>query len=233
MVTEILRPNSNTQPIAISATNITTYPTLEDINDLEILINEETADDDSTYLQCLAVLTGPWCYFDSELLRNSYSEISSINLVARIKADVSTTRFLYSIITHEGTTVIRPLEGSAETQTKDWETISIILDKDTVISAIEYNIQNAEDSPLIIELQAQKVGTDSKTKVDLCITQVYIEVTYSDGSSEDTTEMIHLKENGTWTSVPCTIYQKQSGAWVLTDSTVFNNGDNFILQQIT
>jgi hypothetical protein len=60
---------------------------------------------------------------------------------------------------------------------------------------------------------------------------LYIEITY-DGETGDTTESIYLKENGAWTSIPCTIYQKQNGTWVLTDSTVFNNGDKYITQEM-
>jgi len=67
-------------------------------------------------------------------------------------------------------------------------------------------------------------------------TQMYLEVTYEDPDSPDTpttTETIYLKQGSSWTSIPCTIYQKQNGAWSLTDSTIFNNGDKFIVQEVT
>jgi hypothetical protein len=236
MVTEILRPIYSE-----AGSNSMYYP--EDIRTGEEyrLVNEEIADDSATYIEENATISGSTLGFDSDILQNNYSKITACRLVCRVQGDpessVGSIRLEYATSDIGSPDLEVITQSIITTDPAEWETIYIDVDIDLIKMAIENNIDFENSStpyPLIIRLHAQSSAeATSKSTVSMKYTQVYFEITYSDGEEEPTTETIYLKENGAWVSTSCNIYQKQNGLWILMDSTVFENGDRYIFQNIT
>ena len=87
MVTEILRPVLFTS----SADGGCSFIPASTEDQAYTLVNEITADDDATYINITGSLFFIVLYFTSTKLKTDYDKISSINIVAKIKADPSIT----------------------------------------------------------------------------------------------------------------------------------------------
>lgn len=232
MVTEILRPIEGTK-----TSTVVLHPNSTDNSDLYKLLNEEIADDDSTYIELPDVLQSVTVGFDINALLAIYLNIKTCKIIFRAKIDSidNKTGFYIGLMkwdnsNNKHTTAIG---GRIAPTSTNWETYSYDIDVNTIISVIESDAINGHTSllgKLYVNLGQQATG--GKSSGSGYYTQAYMEITYDDGTIE-TSETIYLKENDTWTSVPCTIFQKQNGSWVKTDSSIFENGDRFTIQQIT
>ncbi len=235
MDTEILRPVKCSNTVNSFSSDLVSTPQVYDPVSLANLVNEVAADDGSTYITVPGnTLPAMALLFGSENFYNHYLEVSKIICTFRAKADPTTTSVVVAMgrlassnsVECESDTYIETTPNSTE-----WETFIVTYNGDVVIPYVTSSINNGQSQcPLVLGFQAKAVG--SKGTASLDITQAYVEVIYDDGTTE-TTETIYLKENGSWTSVPCMIYKKQNGAWVESDATVFENGNRYIFQEIT
>lgn len=210
MVTEILRPTDVYLPGGGK--------------DYTTKVNESVADDDASYIEP----SGHIIVFDSEHLRNNYANIKNVAMFCRVKLDPSLHSLSVQHMNMNGDTISEV--SFVPTTVNNWETISANFNAQDIIRTIQESLDN--NSSQLLRFCSKKTNLDpnNKNSGTVCLTQVYIEVTYEDNSSS-TTDTIYLKENGSWTTIPCTIYQKQNGVWVLTDSTIFANGDKYTLQK--
>lgn len=217
--TIILRPTGTATG---SNASYTPFPTNTAKEDVYLLISEEFADDDATYLVAKGTSLSGGILFTTTNLN-----ITPINIriVTRMRTTIanSTALITYSIV-----------DG-----TENLEIINLSEEYVTYVQSIPSEHTSGFWNAMLtneishITISAGSTSTDTKASKDVRITQLYLEVDYDDGTgSEEITETIYLKENGSWTSIPCTIYQKQNGAWVQTDSSIFENGENFILQEV-
>lgn len=232
MATEILRPVKGKGQTA----NFIYYPdnstVVSNVNDTYLLVNETNADDDASYVQLNTGSLGAFdAQFDSENLRADYSRIVNCRLAVRVKGDPSLDKLDVTLMGYSSSGT--PQDVYAETivlETSEWETVFLNVDSSTVNDAITLTLKYQPQNPLIIfKLLSSSVNGSSKNSSTLKITQVYLEITYVD----ETTETVYLKENGSWTPVPCVIYQKQNGAWVETTTAVLENGDKYVIQELT
>lgn len=212
MATEIMRPHT----VSLSGKAMCVPET----SDAASLINDVVADDDATYINITQTGATNYCSCKlfSDKAKNEYQNIINAIVVIRMKNGnlnhVVTYRKFNDAMTFTDTTI-------ASSITNQWETIVAPIDLDDIKSVIAYG-----DSTRILVFQN---GSSSKATCDVKISQFYLEVTYAGGE----TETIYLKQNNTWTEIPCTIYQKQNNEWVLTDSSILNDGDRFAIQEIS
>lgn len=246
MVTEILRPVWSTNMVGSNSTAINATPSLDNYYDFYSLVDEQVADDDSTYITIPAnSFHNLALMFESENLSNRYLEISKIVFTFRTRASTENICNKVGIgFINESPTISTlndlacSIDGDSlyttSTISTDWETLSVSYNGSLVIPNITASLAySASDPPLVLLLGAVQPSDSTKdSSFSIDITQAYVEVTYGDGTTE-TSEMIYLKENGSWISVPCTIYQKQNGSWIEADSSVFEDGNNYTFQEVT
>lgn len=114
--------------------------------------------------------------------------------------------------------------GSCNTApgTGDWEDYEVAIELTEFLTTIN----NPEYTRLRLHFSTgASPGTQKSTYTPADITQVYVVLTYDDG--ETTTAPLYLRENGTWTAVEGTVYQKVDGAWVESGADVFQEGDAY------
>ena len=234
MVTEILRPVLFTS----SADGGCSFIPASTEDQAYTLVNEITADDDATYINITGSLFFIVLYFTSKKLKTDYDKISSINIVAKIKADPSITLLTTGLYLYDDSSVggSNDIQNTITHNTSDWEFVNALFNnkediKQVIESALTYNAEN----PLAIHFGVARGANNTQGKnYSLSITQVYVEVAYEDDSSDTpTSETIYLKDNGSWSSIPCAIYQKQNDIWVLADSSVLEEGFRYVLNDIT
>lgn len=213
MATEILRPTMVYLPGGAQ--------------DYTTKVNEAVADDDASYIEP----AGHIIVFDSERLRNNYANIKNVTMFCRVKLDPSLHELSVQHLNNNGDEL--SIVNLVPTAVNNWETISANFNAQDIIRTIQESLDNPTYSELL-RFRSQKTILDpnNKNSGTVCLTQVYIEVTYEDNSSS-TTETIYLKENGSWTPLTGTIYQKQAGSWVVVSSDVLADGYKFIFQEST
>lgn len=223
MATEILRPTATKDGVPA---DILLHPDTTQATDAHRLLNEDAADDDATYIEFTKVLQYIYFHFASEKLLTDYSKIKYCRGTVRGKTSSLklpiTVQVEYIDASSRTSNIIEPTST-------DWTSYSFDIDVSRFISVMEECVSSNKEPLIMLSCSS---SSDDKNTMSLCITQVYIEVTYDDGTTE-TTDTIYLKEDGSWTSISGTIYKKQDGAWAVADSTVFENGDKFIVQKLT
>lgn len=217
--TLILRPTG-------SNFGATTFYPEGDSTTAYLLVSEELADEDSTY-----VLT------ESTLPRGGFTftlpDIPTVPIAIRIIVRACTS------INDSTMTLSYPTAGlNEDVQMGYSDKISL----STTYEDYSYSIPN-EDIPLFwyainnrdctsghVTTSCGANSTDSKASKNAKITQLYLEIDYED-EKETCIENIYLKKNSAWLELSCEIYQKQEGIWLKTNSTVFKNNSKFKFQE--
>ena len=220
------------------------YPTDTSLDDMPVLISEEIPDDDSSYITlsvgtCVA-FTIPEKFLGINPL--------TATLYYRQKLEsgqnpITTTEITIGYITRDtsknhnkmnGITDFINIASQSTPNSNNYTTFNDVV-PETSLASLDFN-NTVVTNIFITCITTPSNSSDNSKSTIARTTQMYLEVTYEDPDSPDTpttTETIYLKQNNSWTSVPCIIYQKQNGTWNLTDSTIFNNGDRFIVQEVT
>lgn len=243
MATEILRPTK----VELGLGNETFYPETTDAESLNILINEEVADDASTWIKITSTaLDLLRVQFDSLNLREHYTKILECNIFSRVQLSDTAATIKLSVekatiddsgaVTGMGS-VISTKQPKSLAST-DWQTITCSFSGSDIISAIEKYLQNINTSgiekasPFGVQFQCSASSNSAKNTTTLTVSQVYAEIVYSDDSGDTTTETFYLKENGNWVGYSnISLYRKDNGTWTITDATVFGSGGNYIIQR--
>ena len=211
MATEIMRPYT----VSLSGQAVCVPETSDAVS----LINDVVADDDATYINITqtGAINYCNCKLFSDKLKNEYQTITNVIMVMRMQNGNLDHSITYRQFNGSTTYMDAHIVSTTANQ---WETISTQIDLEAVKSGVAYD-GNAR-------IFVVNNASSSKATCDVKISQLYLKVTYGD----DTTETIYLRQNNTWTEIPCNIYQKQNGEWILTDSSVFEDGDRFTIQEI-
>jgi hypothetical protein len=238
--TVIARPSST---ISFS-TPMNTIPSGTSFNSTYTLINEEIADGDSTYVYYPVPGTvNTW--FSPEfgfkiptaLQYGEYLDIKSLKVVALISANnsQSTTKSMTFTVNLYNDDVVM----HSETKTVDCSSYSAISEYHETVAIFENICQTMvndfdidhETAIIGIKLDGSTyIGTSSKNNgqtvgVSFQLTQLYIEFTY-----EQYSKKIYLKKDGSWEEIQGTVFIKQNGSWTLSDRSIFNNGDKYIVE---
>lgn len=206
--TVILRPISDINIINNGGTVLSTNPT--DATEIYLLVNEEVADDDATYINVFGTEAnyGDFSFtFGLDVSKiPSNVRITNVQMYVRGKQSAGTTRLYSSLVVNEVSTE----EYSVASGGSSYGTTSASLDI-TDIGIINDYIKTNKELPSIqftIRIHKNETGSQAKTHY-YYLTQCYVEFTYE----EITGLNIHTKSNDTWIQAQAA-YQKQNGAWV-------------------
>lgn len=212
----ILRPTASAL-----GTNMTAYPSDTVSENVYQLVNEVEADNDATYVTVNSL--------DPLKL---FFEKPQVTMIVGVK--------LHCCVNSQGDLnacgvklVAIPMEGSSFSDVESatgnpgpcvtgWASYAIDYSNET---AFIEALNNSEYT----QIEARCVsGSKANGKASAAkYTQVYLELIYDDG--ESATIPLYLRENGAWTAVEGTVYQKVNGAWVESSTDIFQDGDSYQL----
>lgn len=207
------------------------YPSDTSDANLHILVSEETADDDSTYIAMPSMLYFNFTLPDEYIDKTPYS-IGIYFRAANKSTDATINTTVYITIpdseseTGYASAVLADnieLTSSYQTFRQEISTeyishfYSVLTDKDSIA-----NFAGARGHVLF-----DCTDTSNTKSSDTRLTQIYLELIYNDSETTHT-DIIYVKQNGNWVAIDSTFYQKQNGAWVLTDSSVLQNGFQYV-----
>jgi hypothetical protein len=221
------------KPIDTDRTGLTPFPSDTDTLDYPLLIAEDIADDDATYLSSTSALAGTF-YFVPDL------NITPLNIriVARMRTTILDSLVsigYYADFNYTSSSAI--LERFDDINLSE-EYITYIETVPTEHISRFFDYKTADGSSMegvrcgIVNFSVGTTKTGSKATMDYRLTQLYLEIDYNDDNdNEELVETVYLKENGSWIAIPCSsIYQKQNGQWIIADSSIFEKGNKFMLQ---
>ena len=227
--TLILRPT-----YACFTTGVTFSPNIDD--DLAyILVSEDTPDDDATYISTTNI-TDPMSF--GFTLPNEYVNKvpTSINICCYAKngGDGEGSILLqFCILDNDSKTWTG--DGHDDSLTSSYQMFYEFVPTENIAAFYSaMQLSQEENQYGVVRVSASPNSSNSKneTTFECRVTQVYLELTYDD--SEDTgSETLYIKQNGTWVAITGDIYQKQNGTWVLADSSVFEAGFRYTLNDMT
>ena len=197
------------RPVASKGSITTTVPPNTTVEDCYKLVNEQTSDDDATYVS-IKQYESIWFRLLPEVNVN-ISDVDSIRYYCVFKKNTAGQDS--NIHTGLGT-------WSDETEsfevgqpsTDSWHTL-----EDSILITEDYASHlTLRDAVKLNNLAFYVNHNASTSKLVLDITQVYLEVvcTYEVVDEPLPTSTIYLKENDSWCILSGTLYQKQNGAWV-------------------
>lgn len=209
MATEtlILRPS-----YVVNRTNCAYFPSDFDVEQIHLLIAEETADNDSTYIIIGAsALTNPNLSFvvPKEYQSKTPTAIKICG-VARgyetTEAETLQLQFRYTDSNAENG--YSALELEAISIATDWTYFETSYPSEQINAAYEWMINN----PSGIQIITNCDSTTKNTAEGIALTQMYLEVTYEE-EEDIITYAVYLKNNGVWETNRGVVYKKIDGSW--------------------
>jgi hypothetical protein len=218
----ILRPIASTCP---KESLVTLCPNDTTIDNAYKLINESTADNDSTYVTYAARGNMYW-YFNYTKPEDLIS-VSEVNIKVTCKAESvppqGSSVTMQGKIYHNNSLTLTP----AAIAVKTTEYTELIHSWPSTDHLTFFNPDNF--SPIEFYI-SQAIGTGNKI-VPIRVTQTYIEIVYE--SSEENSETIYLKQNNVWDIINSqSIYLKSNNNWILSDSSILQNNTNYIIKEV-
>lgn len=183
------------------------------------LLSEDVADNNATYI----MIKGGYCIdvqFDS---LPQDIQISNIKIMATIRTPGDTTgtqKLVYEF--YKNVNSESQLIDSLQTTASLSDLSSSYIELAFVSSLFVQELVANPSLDYFFRLQTPQAN------IEVYVTQVYAEVTYE--VSENT--MIYCRENGTWNTVACKIYQKINNVWKETNTNVFVEGEMFNLNSL-
>ncbi len=221
------------RPIRVGASDeslMTLYPSDTTISNAHLLVNEEVADDDATYVSITGAGTKAYYYFQY----NKPEELISITDVAiktRDKLESGSNAGVGSFAINN-TTYGVITTGSVSTSEYN-ELALVASNSDSFLEA-----WNNATSDTTIEV-GRSVHTNSSKASPIRTTQVYIEITYEasepiEPDPEPTINNVILtKKNGLWTTINyISVYCKNSNSWVLSDDYILQNNQKYTIKEV-
>lgn len=214
MATLILRPTSDISLDHTCSSGSSGYA----------MLNEETADDDSTYIQ-QAISSESSSSKTSSFKFTAAMPVSKLKITA-IKAYVRATSTSSSSRDTSNLSFTVSINGKTSSSqsrnlTSGYSTYSVSLDTST------FNLNNTEIdnlNNLNFQMSITTSGDRDKDKFYIRITQIYLEITYE----EIITQKLYLKVNGVYQPVQ-NVYKKINNQYVLQDdiSSLFNTSTKY------
>ena len=213
-------------------TLITLYPSGTSITNASILVDDEVADDDSTYI--LGSKGSVIYYSFRDWIPEDLGAITDFKIYSRCKAEVAGTSnqsnpfsFVYNGDGTDGTRIAYLSQYLGKDTEYVTKTFDESINDETLLSHL-YNMIISSYISFDIMI-SQNIDTDSKSN-PIRITQVYIEITYE---TKKTFKPIYLKSNNIWTPIQGTIYQKTNGVWTETTPETLQNNTKYLINNIT
>lgn len=205
------------RPIAITCGDeslVSFYPTDATIANAHLLVDEETADDDSTYIT-LSPGAAVKYYFEYNKPYNC-TAITDVSFRFRSCPEVKGSNNMSNQISHK--VEILDYDDSISMYGHSFATSDVMYYDYDATETNKGNIATYLSGVSNANINiSQTVGTGDKNN-PIRTTQVYMQITY------DYENGLYLKENGEWQTVDGIVYHKQSGTWIETDTTVFTAG---------
>lgn len=197
--TLILRPTSITSS---DESKVTLYPSDTTMANAHMLVNEETADDDATYI--IGGLGSTINYHFSFTMPSDLKNILGFSFVVRHKMDASSSNHSvqYRMALGSGEYLL----GTLTTNPTAYDDMFSALDEDTTDEIIS-SLSGTTTSNFYVE---QIVATGNNKSKPIRTTQMYIEITYENNTST----IQYVKQNGIWVNIgELNFYYKRNGSW--------------------
>lgn len=199
--TIILRPTSITSN---DESLVTLYPTDTMMSNAHMLVNEEIADDDATYIT--SGLGSRIQYRFTYTRPDDLNNISGFSFTVRHKSEGSDSGTTYTLyLTSNNYVICSTSSGNSAAYSNTSDNItddirnSIITEFDNVESSLNFYI-------------TQSTATGSSKNKPIRTTQIYVELTYVDNNAV----VSYFKQNGTWVKLDNFImYYKRNHQWTL------------------
>lgn len=229
--TVILRPNRSIS----SSSAGSSYPIVE-LSQYWSLVAEEISDEDSTYYAPNKLTGDPKLLFElppEEYLNKIPTKIS---VCLRMKEtngnqDVITSILIFSSEFTSGISL-----KSNIILTSSYQNFYVTIPNEYLLSFYQGLLnQNFYESYGTgnLGIMSTASSSSSKSTLDVRLTQLYLELEYSDGGDEPiTSETIYLKQNGSWSAISGDIYKKENGIWVLKDASVLQQGLKYRINNV-
>lgn len=198
-------------------------------DELWLLVSEEIADDDATWVDIEgAPLRYGFTVPDEYLSKTP----TNIRIYARaIADDISTSPYLLFKLfgPNDGDTLYQTPAQQYYLSTS-YQTFYEDIANSSLITSWYSILINRDPATAHLTVMYQQDSSSSKGGADhnIRLTQLYLELTYDDESASDA-EIINFKQNGAWISISGDIYKKQNGVWVLSDSSELQEGFRYTL----
>ena len=232
--TLILRPDAS------RGTGITTTPSGTSVDECYKLVNEETADYESTYLT-LADSASIFFHFSlPEGVKITAFDSSSTIYVKGVARDFATlpsdvgnldiesgteNLCLWSDETNLGAlTFLKNMNDENNNTALQPISSSVVLMTNEIVDAL-HNDDLAYGLSFTYD--------DSADKLDMRLSQIYLEINnVSYQEVADSALSIFLKQNGSWSSIAGTLFQKQNGTWIECDTSVLTDGTQYAFKEL-
>ena len=198
--TIILRPNGNNYV----SEEMSWFPDTTADDKLYLLINEEVADDDATYIGLKgSVIVGIEVGFPWGLIEGL--NLLGMRAVFRQKSTSTSNYVDYSIL-NSGSTLGE--QKSYNNNVDEYETLTF---------PIQFFDTVKDRLPELTHKIFFSLTGSNKTSGEIRLSQFYLEVDYDNeagGGETEETEVLYLKKSGAWESISGKVYNKVNGAWV-------------------
>jgi hypothetical protein len=192
------------------------YPETTNVDETHLLVCEEIADDDATYVVTTDILHG--AYF-AVTVPSAYhnKQPSSIRIKFRARDEVSGINYAWIEINGGTESMDDDIESGNLSITDAYSLYSFAIPSENMLTVWETikkpidNVTNNESRNYHFYIVAKKINVSSKTSSKVRITQVYLEVDFDDDTP--TSQEIYFKQNGVWLDVNAQ-YKKVDGLWV-------------------
>lgn len=200
--TLILRPTNVT---CDNESLVTLYPTDTTLSNAHLLVNEEVADDDATYITggLGSNINYHFTFTKPEDLKN----ITGFSFVVRHKLEASSSQHSieYKIYLNTNNYTLCTMTENSTIYSNMSENIT-----DDIKNVIIGILNNAQDLNFYIT-QAVSTGSSSKSK-PIRTTQMYIELTYENNDAI----LQYFKQNNKWINIgEFAVHYKRNGKWSL------------------
>ena len=185
-----------------------------------LLVSEEVADDDATYITSKASATSPTNGFLFTKPQNIVP--TNIRIVCRVKSSTASSSCAIFYNKESGVTRVASPSVSTTYQNESYALPSADLTE-------FWKIINSTDTFHISFCSGTGVN-DKSTAYTTSLTQLFLEVDYEEAESED--PILYVKANGVFSPISGDVYKKINDSWMISDTSVFNDGDKFKLQTI-
>lgn len=211
------------RPISVTTSNeslVSFYPSDTTLPNAHLLVNEEVADDDSTYI--VGGLGGNVNYHFSFTKPNNLKDVADFSFIVRSRVESgtgdSTSYSLhlqsnkYSLLTvsNNSTSYV----DSSDATSTDIKT-SIVADLNATTSNLEFYI-------------SQDVATGTNKSKPTRVTQIYVIITYNDNNDD----VFYMKKGGSWIKLGNTILWKYNNTWSSLNLGLIANNSKFYVKEV-
>ena len=221
------------RPVAVYAgdTAVTLYPSSTTIEQAHLLVNEEIADDDTTYITLATGEAVNYHFIYQKPL--DLANVTNVVFHFRSLPETTGTANASNSVSH-GLFVLG--DNSYSFNAKAFGTSAAIYQ--------DYDIEASNESTLseVISIfntlstndpfycRQSIINTGNKF-CPIRTTQMYVKITYETKEDSDI-NFYYVKNNDKWKSYPVAMYKKSNNVWVETTEDIFENNSRYVIKNI-